>query len=114
MGLKEIMKNYAIDEKGNIYSTRRRGAIGGVMKNWLGGDGYLSVRLRVNDVSKVYKIHRLLAEAFISNPKNYPQINHVELDKEMVIAEDTIKSFGKKAWSGVWRWIKRKALLCYD
>ena len=32
--------------------------------------------LTKNGKQKRYKIHRLVAEAFIPNPNNYPQVNH--------------------------------------
>lgn len=37
---------------------------------------YLRVRLSINGVGKYYKIHRLVAQAFIPNPDNKPQVNH--------------------------------------
>lgn len=37
---------------------------------------YLRVRLSKQGKQKHYKIHRLVAEAFIPNPKNLPEINH--------------------------------------
>lgn len=39
-------------------------------------DGYILVDLHKNNKTKTFKVHRLVAEAFISNPNNYPQINH--------------------------------------
>ena len=38
--------------------------------------GYLYVKLSKNNKEKTFKIHRLVAQAFISNPNNYPQVNH--------------------------------------
>lgn len=38
--------------------------------------GYLTVILYKNGKIKNYKIHRLVAEAFIPNPNNYPCVNH--------------------------------------
>lgn len=38
-------------------------------------NGYLKINL-TNDYSKTYQIHRLVAEAFIPNPNNLPQVNH--------------------------------------
>lgn len=39
-------------------------------------DGYLTVSLSKNGKNKRYKIHRLLAKAFIPNPENKKCINH--------------------------------------
>lgn len=39
-------------------------------------DGYTIVNLSLNGAVKVYRLHRLLATAFIPNPKNLPIINH--------------------------------------
>ena len=47
--------------------------------------GYRVVALRkfTNNKSeqKLYKIHRLVAETFISNPNHYPVVNHIDGDK---------------------------------
>ena len=40
-------------------------------------NGYLSICLCVNKKIKGYLLHRLVAEAFISNPDNKPQVNHI-------------------------------------
>ena len=39
-------------------------------------DGRLQVCLYKNGASKMFKVHRLVAEVFIPNPNNLPQINH--------------------------------------
>lgn len=39
-------------------------------------DGYLFVGLHKNGNAKKFKVHRLVAEAFIPNPNNYPIVNH--------------------------------------
>ena len=39
-------------------------------------DGYLYVNLYKNNIKKKYKVHRLVAEAFIPNPNNYKEVNH--------------------------------------
>ena len=38
--------------------------------------GYLQVELSKNGKTKKFSIHRLVAEAFLPNPLNLPQINH--------------------------------------
>jgi hypothetical protein len=43
--------------------------------------GYLSVMLYKNGKPKNYKIHRLVAQAFLSNPEGLPEVNHKDEDK---------------------------------
>ena len=42
--------------------------------------GYMNFDFRRRG-GKVVRVHRLVAEAFIPNPNNYPQINHIDGDK---------------------------------
>lgn len=44
--------------------------------------GYLVVTLYKDGNRKNFKIHRLVAEAFISNPKSLPQVNHIDGNKQ--------------------------------
>lgn len=44
------------------------------------GNGYLSVHIRDKNNKRHY-IHRLVAEAFIPNPDNKPQVNHIDGNK---------------------------------
>ena len=48
-----------------------------VLKN-----GYCQVELSANGVSKKYYVHKLVAEAYISNPLGLPQINHKDENKQ--------------------------------
>lgn len=43
--------------------------------------GYLRVQLRKNNSLKTLQIHRLVAQAFLPNPNNLPQVNHKDEDK---------------------------------
>ena len=50
------------------------------------GNGYMNVKLFIENVNgkKVYKtvyVHRLVAEAFLPNPSNLPQVNHIDGNK---------------------------------
>lgn len=44
-------------------------------------NGYLSVALRKDGKQKRFYVHRLVAEAFIDNPQNFREVNHIDEDK---------------------------------
>lgn len=52
------------------------------LKKYEDKDGYIKVSLNKNAKSKAYAVHRLIAESFISNPNNYPCINHKDENKQ--------------------------------
>lgn len=43
--------------------------------------GYLNVKLYKNGSYKHFQVHRLVAEAFLPNPDNLPQVNHKDENK---------------------------------
>lgn len=43
--------------------------------------GYKQLELHTNSKGKTWKIHRLVGLAFIPNPLNLPQLNHIDGDK---------------------------------
>lgn len=44
--------------------------------------GYMQITLCKNGNAKMFRVHRLVATAFISNPDNLPQVNHKDENKE--------------------------------
>lgn len=40
--------------------------------------GYLKINLSINGKRYLRYVHRMVAEAFIPNPKNYKEVNHID------------------------------------
>ena len=65
-------KDYLIYPDGKVFSTKSNK----FLKPNITPQGYKSVELFNNNGSKRLLIHRLVAQAFIPNPENLPQVNH--------------------------------------
>lgn len=63
---------YQVNKLGEIKSVRGNK----ILKFGKDGKGYCYVNLCINNQHHNYKIHRLVAETFILNPENKPQVNH--------------------------------------
>lgn len=87
--MKEIWKDikgyeglYQISNLGNVKSMNYNGT--GKERILIPGkqpNGYLIVKLSKNGIIKNFLIHRLVGQTFIENPKNLPQVNHIDEDK---------------------------------
>ena len=67
---------YTISSDGRVYSIRS----GIYLKPRLSLDGYERVALCNGSIRREYRVHRLVAEAFLDNPNNLPQINHKDFN----------------------------------
>lgn len=67
---------YAITSCGKVWSYKSKK----FLKPYFNG-GYASVALSKNGKLTYPLVHRLVAEAYISNPDNLPQVNHKDEDK---------------------------------
>lgn len=94
--MKEIWKNiagfeglYQVSDLGRVKSLPRKVRRNTgyqitkeqILKPWKSRDGYLYTYLYKDGKVAHKRIHRLAAEAFISNPHNYPQVNHKDENK---------------------------------
>ncbi|TFD92161.1 HNH endonuclease [Dysgonomonas capnocytophagoides] len=68
---------YLVTIEGDIYSLHNRNkGEPRKLKLTISDGGYSRVRIYVDGEVKRLLVHRVVAEAFIPNPKNYPTVNH--------------------------------------
>lgn len=74
---------YQVSDMGNVrctnyHNTHRTQNINPARSS----NGYVSVMLYDKEGHRRYSVHRLVANAFIPNPENKPQVNHINGDKQ--------------------------------
>ena len=69
-------EDYMVDKYGNIY-----GKNGNKLKYTTSEKGYNTVRLYQNSKVAKKRVHRIVAEAFIPNLDNLPEVNHIDGNK---------------------------------
>jgi len=81
---------YQVSNLGRIKSLARRFKRGDgltvnveekILKTMITKDGYERAKLNLMGGSKKYSVHRLVANAFIPNLENKPQVNHIDGNK---------------------------------
>ena len=91
--IKEYEGLYQVSNLGRVKSLERKYFSGKnhnickiaeskLLKLRLDKNGYLVTGLSKNGKQAYVRVHRLVAEAFIPNPNNYPQVNHKDENKE--------------------------------
>jgi len=71
---------FSISSNGQLFSKRT----GRILKQVKHTNGYMHIATKIGGrkgVNKCFKVHRLVAEAFLVNLKGKPQVNHLDGDK---------------------------------
>lgn len=74
--VKVLSKQVRAGIKNQTYVTRKEK----ILKPYI-SRGYYQVSLCIDGKYRHFQVHRLVAEAFIPNPENKPQVNHIDGNK---------------------------------
>lgn len=77
---------YSITDDGKVISYKYKTPR--IMKTWYQKSGYENIKLCKNNQTYHFLIHRLVAEAFIPNPNNLPEVNHINKNRQDNRAEN--------------------------
>ena len=69
-------KDYLVSNLGRVKSLKHKNEY--FMTPYVGKNGYKVHTFSLNDKIKIVYLHRLIAEAFIPNPENKKQIDHID------------------------------------
>lgn len=73
---KKVIKDfemYEVSQNGNVFSRYTNK----IRKPQINHQGYYQILLRKNDKYYCKRVSRIVAEAFIPNPNNLPEVNHI-------------------------------------
>lgn len=79
--VKGYEKQLAVSNMGRVKSFMRD-PCGYILKPSEDKKGYLRLRCTIERKKICFKVHRLVAEHFIENPENKPQVNHKDTNKK--------------------------------
>lgn len=78
----ELGKVRSIDRIVECKDGRIKNYNGKELNQAMNQDGYAIVHLNKNGITKIRKVHRLVAGAFIPNPDNLPEVHHLNHDRK--------------------------------
>ena len=83
--IKEYKGLYQVSNLGRVKSFPRKGTHTTqerILKFGKTNKDYVIVILKKNNINKAFSIHRLVAQSFIPNLENKPQVNHIDGNKK--------------------------------
>lgn len=74
----EGFENYSVSDNGFV----RNDKTGRILKTRMGTTGYYQVNLCLDGIIFSKTVHRIVAQAFCSNPNNYEIVDHIDRDQK--------------------------------
>lgn len=103
-----IFVDYLVSNLGRVKSLKNGKEK--ILSPFKASNGYLRVSLSIDGKQKNFAVHRLVAMAFIPNPKNKSQVNHIDGDKlnncvenlEWVSSKENMRHAFRTGLNGFW------------
>lgn len=75
--------DYIVSDEGKVFSTKNigRGKYHQELKQRINNDGYLEITTGKNSCRRRTGVHRLVALAFVPNPNNLSEVDHINNDR---------------------------------
>jgi hypothetical protein len=109
----KIYENFEVFDNGEIYLLKD-GCRKKLNQYKTSRDGkYRCVSVTENGVQKHYSVHRLVANAFIPNPENKPQVNHIDGDPSNNCVDNLEWVTGKENVLHAYKNIRPKYACCF-
>jgi hypothetical protein len=108
---------FQVSNLGNIKGLRRtatnyQGVVSNIperiLKLQLTNNGYCHIALNDRENTRQRLVHRLVAEAFIPNPENKSEVNHIDGDKTNNVVENLEWATASENQTHSYRVLKRK------
>jgi hypothetical protein len=74
--IKETNGRYQVSNRGRVRNKKK------LIKQFDNGNGYMYVRILVNNKPTNKRVSRLVAQAFLRNPNNYLFVNHIDENRK--------------------------------
>lgn len=90
VAIKGLEGKYEANANGQIRTLNYKGSKGRIeiFKPAYDAKGYLRTAFVINGKAKTIKVHRIIAQTFVPNPLNKPQVNHINGIKDDNRAEN--------------------------
>nr|QBK85291.1 MAG: HNH endonuclease [Iridovirus LCIVAC01] len=73
-------KKYEVSNLGQIRNKKTKR----ILKKYITDNGYERIGLSLQNRQKQHHIHRLVALAFILNPNDFPEVNHLDKIEQII------------------------------
>lgn len=81
-----LLEGYLVSEDGKVFTCHKKRSLGkGKIESYIDYDNPIELKLTYHKNGYVYargkRLHRIVADLYIPNPNNLPEVNHIDKNK---------------------------------